>query len=212
MTTTDPTATEVAPGEFRMLIDGALVEAAGGGAFDNINPATEEVLGQTADASATDMDRAIGAARQAFDDTGWSTDRALRQRCLRQLQDAIVGEQELLRAELVAEVGTPVMVTYMAQLDAPLAESLLWPAELIDTFAWERELPDNHAFGMESWQKVVKEPVGVVGAIIPWNYPVEILLAKLGQALATGNTMVVKPAPDTPWNACLLYTSDAADE
>jgi len=201
MTTTDPTATEVAPGEFRMLIGGALVEAAGGGAFDNINPATEEVLGQTADATAADMDRAIVAARQAFDDTGWSTDRTLRQRCLRQLQDAIVGEQELLRTELVAEVGTPVMVTYMAQLDAPLAESLLWPAELIDTFAWERELPDNHAFGMESWQKVVKEPVGVVGAIIPWNYPVEILLAKLGQALATGNTMVVKPAPDTPWTA-----------
>ena len=201
MTTTDPTATQVAPGEFRMLIDGSLVEASAGGSFDNINPATEEVLGQTTDATAPDMDRAIVAARRAFDETGWSTDRALRQRCLRQLQDAIVSEQELLRAELVAEVGTPVMVTTMAQLDAPLAESLLWPAELIDTFEWERTLPENHAFGMHSWQKVVKEPVGVVGAIIPWNYPVEILLAKLGQALATGNTMVVKPAPDTPWSA-----------
>ena len=62
-------------------------------------------------------------------------------------------------------------------------------------------LPDNNAFGSPSWRKVVKEPVGVVGAIIPWNYPFEIIIAKLGQALATGNTMVIKPAPDTPWSA-----------
>ncbi|HEY4928238.1 MAG TPA: aldehyde dehydrogenase family protein [Acidimicrobiales bacterium] len=201
MTTTDPTATRVTPGEFRMLLDGSLVEATGGGAFDNVNPATEEVLGQTTDATAPDMDRAIGAARRSFDETTWSTDRTLRQRCLRQLQEAIVGEQEQLRAELVAEVGTPVTITYLAQLDAPLAESLLWPAAYIDTFEWERPLPDNATFGVPSWQKVVKEPVGVVGAIIPWNYPIEILLGKLGQALATGNTVVVKPAPDTPWNA-----------
>ncbi len=199
MTTTQ--APDSTVGEIRMLIDGSLVEAAGGGAFDNINPATEEVLGQTADATAADMDRAIAGARRAFDETEWATDRALRQRCLRQLHEAIVSEQELFRSELVAEVGTPVMVTYMAQLDAPLAEALLWPAEQIDSFAWERPLPDNNAFGTHSWQKVVKEPVGVVGAIIPWNYPVEITLNKLGQALATGNTVVVKPAPDTPWNA-----------
>jgi len=98
MTTTEPSTTGVAPGEFRMMIDGALVESAAGGAFDNINPATEEVLGQTTDATAADMDRAIAAARSAFDESAWATDRALRQRCLRQLQDAIVGEQELLRA------------------------------------------------------------------------------------------------------------------
>jgi len=89
-------------GEFRLLIDGALTDAAEGGGFDNLNPATEEVLGQTADATAADMDRAIAAARRAFDETSWSTDRALRQRCLRQLQDAIVGEQEEFRSELVA--------------------------------------------------------------------------------------------------------------
>ncbi|HEV8064259.1 MAG TPA: aldehyde dehydrogenase family protein [Acidimicrobiales bacterium] len=201
------TSTEIADapgtiaGEFRMLIDGQLVEAVAGGAFDNINPATEEVLGQTTDATAPDMDRAIEAARRSFDQSGWATDRALRQRCLRQLHEAIVSEQELFRAELVAEVGCPVAVTYLAQLDAPLAEGLLWPAEHIDDFEWERPLPENGAFGMRSWQKVVKEPVGVVGAIIPWNYPFEILIGKLGQALATGNTVVVKPAPDTPWDA-----------
>ena len=71
-------------GEFRLLIDGDLVDAAEGGRFDNVNPATEEVLGQTADATSVDMDRAITAARRAFDETDWSTDRAFRQRCLRQ--------------------------------------------------------------------------------------------------------------------------------
>ncbi len=191
-------------GEFRLLIDGKLVDAADGGRFDNVNPATEEVLGQTADATAVDMDRAIDGARRAFDSTSWSTDREFRQRCLRQLHEAIVGEQEQLRAELVAEVGCPVMTTYLAQLDAPLAEGLLWPAAYIDDFEWERELPDNQNFGVPSWQRVVKEPMGVVGAIIPWNYPFEITIGKLGQALATGNTMVVKPAPDTPWNATRL--------
>jgi len=190
-----------APGEPRLLIDGALVDATGGGRFDNVNPATEEVLGQTADATAADMDRAIAAARRAFDGTAWSTDRALRQRGLRQLHEAIVGEQEQFRHELVAEVGAPVFTTYMAQLDAPLSEGLLRPAALIDEFEWERRLPDCEPFGMPSSQWVVKEPAGVVGAIIPWNYPFEITIQKLGQALATGNTMVIKPAPDTPWNA-----------
>jgi aldehyde dehydrogenase (NAD+) len=202
MTTTESVAPSA--GEFRMLIGGKLVEATLGGAFDNVNPATEEVLGQTTDATAEDMDQAIGAARQAFDETDWSTDKAFRQRCLRQLQEALVAEQEELRAEIVAEVGTPVMVTYLAQLDAPLSEALLWPAEYIDSFEWERDLPDNDMFGMKSWMKVVKEPAGVVGAIIPWNFPVEITLNKVGQVLATGNTMIIKPAPDTPWNATRL--------
>ena len=202
MTTTAASLTQSELGsERRMLIDGALVESSSGAGFDNINPATEEVIGQTTDATAQDMDRAIVAARRAFDETGWSTDRKFRQQCLRQLHEAIVAERELFRPELVAEVGTPVMVTTMAQLDAPLADGLLWPAEQIDHFAWERALPDNNAFGQPSWMKVVKEPVGVVGAILPWNYPFEIIIAKLGQALATGNSMVIKPAPDTPWSA-----------
>ena len=77
-TTTDsPASTD---GEVRLLIDGQLVLAEGDRRFDNINPATEEVLGQVADATAADMDRAIAAARRAFDETSWSTDHALRQR------------------------------------------------------------------------------------------------------------------------------------
>ena len=81
-------------GEVRMLIDGQLVESASGKRFENINPATEEVLGEVADASAEDMRRAIAAARLAFDDTDWSTNHALRKRCLEQLQAALESERE----------------------------------------------------------------------------------------------------------------------
>ena len=188
-------------GERRLLVDGELCEASSGATFDNINPATEEVLGVVADATAADMDRAIAAARRAFDETDWTTNHWLRKRCLEQLQAALEEERELIRAELVAEVGAPLLITYGPQLDAPLSDGLLWPASQIDGYPWERELPEGNAFGSRSWRTVAKEPVGVVGAILPWNYPFEILINKLGQALATGNTVVVKPAPDTPWSA-----------
>ncbi|HET6952861.1 MAG TPA: aldehyde dehydrogenase family protein [Acidimicrobiales bacterium] len=190
-------------GEHRLLIDGKLVEAGGGGTFDNVNPATEEVLGQTADGTAADMAAAIAAARHAFDTSAWATDRELRKRCILQLQAAIEGEQEDLRAELVAEVGCPVLITYGPQLDAPLREALRWPVDQIDTFPWSRELGPKDAFamGMDSQREVWKEPIGVVGVIVPWNFPVEIILNKLGPILAMGNTCVLKPAPDTPWNA-----------
>lgn len=184
-----------------MLIGGQLVDARSGAQFENVNPATEAVLGPVADAGHEDMDRAIAAARRAFDETTWSTDHKLRQRCLRQLHEAIEGEKELLRAELVAEAGTPVLLTYGPQLDTPLSDALLWPAAFIDEFAWERRLPEGTAFGMHSWRMVVKEATGVVAAIVPWNYPFEVSINKLGQALATGNTVILKPAPDTPWNA-----------
>jgi aldehyde dehydrogenase (NAD+) len=192
-------AVEQQTGERRLLIDGQLQDSESGATFDNINPATEEVLGVVADGTEADMDRAIGAARRAFDDTDWSTNHELRARCLQQLHDALVAEQEEIRAELIAEVGTPLLITYGPQLDAPLADGLLWPMRRISTYPWERDIPNGTAFGMNSWRKVAKEPVGVVGAITPWNYPFEITINKLGQALATGNTVVLKPAPDTPW-------------
>jgi aldehyde dehydrogenase (NAD+) len=186
-----------------MLVDGELIAAAGGAEFDNVNPATEELLGTVADGSADDMARAVQAARRAFDAGQWSTDRALRAQCLHQLQAAIESEQEDLRHELVAEVGCPVLLTYGPQLDAPLREALSWPAEMIEQFEWERPLGPKDAMGVgyDTQRVVWKEPVGVVGVIVPWNFPVEILLNKLGPALAMGNTCVVKPAPDTPFNA-----------
>lgn len=187
--------------ESRMFVDGALRQSLSGETFDNTSPATGGLLGTTTAAGAEDMDAAIAAARRAFDETSWSTDRALRKRCLLQLQAALEGESADLREEIVAEVGAPMMTTFMAQLDWPLSDALTHPAEMIDTFTWERELGAGTAFGGDNLRRVVKEAVGVVAAIAPWNYPIEIVLNKLGQALATGNTVVLKPDPNTPWTS-----------
>jgi aldehyde dehydrogenase (NAD+) len=176
----------------------------GSGSTTSTHPATEEVLGEVADASAEDMQRAIAAARRAFDETDWTTNRSLRQRCLEQLQEALESEREEYREELIAEVGTPRLMTYAAQLDWPLEEALRYPARMIDEFEWERGLPNGDMMGMASRRAVWKEPIGVIGAIVPWNYPLEVTLNKLGPILATGNTVVLKPAPDTPWNATRL--------
>ena len=129
--------------ESRMLIDGKLVEASSGRSFDNINPATEEPVGQVADASKAEIRRAIDAARRAFDETNWSTDRAFRKHCLEQLQEALEAEREGLREELILEVGCPRMTTQGPQLDGPLDGALRYPAKLIDEFAWETQLPDG---------------------------------------------------------------------
>lgn len=192
--------------ESRLLIDGALVDASAGDTFENLNPATEEVIGSAADATADDMRRAIDAARRAFDTTSWATDGAFRARCLLQLQDALEGEREEFRSELVAEVGCPVLSTFGPQLDVPLTESLRWPAEMIDRFEWRRSIGAKDPFGLGSFteREVWKEPVGVVGVIVPWNFPLEITLNKLGPVLAMGNTCVIKPAPDTPFHALRL--------
>jgi aldehyde dehydrogenase (NAD+) len=188
-----------------MLIDGKLVAADRDKTFDNVNPATEEVLGAVADGSSEDMERAIAAARRAFDESDWSTNRALRRRCLEQLHAALESEREELREQLILEVGCPRMLTFGPQLDAPLDGALTYPAQLIDEYAWEVDLPITKDFrGNNNSRRILKEPVGVVGAIVPWNYPFEVSITKLAQALATGNTVILKPAPDTPWNATFL--------
>jgi aldehyde dehydrogenase (NAD+) len=196
----------VTVGERRLLIDGKLVDSESGSTFDNVNPATLAVLGPVADATNEDMAAAVAAARRAFDTTTWSTDHAFRRDCLFQLQAAIESEQEELRAELVAEVGCPVLITYGPQLDAPLREALTWPAEQIDTFPWARSLGPKDAFGMgqETEREVWREPIGVVGVSVDLGGRRVIKQNKLGPILAMGNTCVLKPAPDTPWNATRL--------
>ncbi|MEU9839022.1 aldehyde dehydrogenase [Actinomadura sp. NPDC048032] len=183
-------------------MDGRLVPGAGG-AFETINPATEEVLGTAADASADDMDRAIAAARRAFDETGWSTDHAFRARCLRQFREGLRRRADELRELTIKEVGAPRFLTFGAQLDAPV-DDLAWFADLVEEYGWERDLGRAEPMGMPSRRRVVREAVGVVGAVTPWNFPHQINLAKLGPALAAGNTVVLKPAPDTPWCAAVL--------
>ncbi len=187
-------------GELRMLIDGELVEAASGKTFDNVNPATEEVLGQVSDAGQVEMHRAIDAARRAFDETDWSTNLAFRKHCLQQLHDALDAEREGFREELILEVGCPRTVTMGPQCDDPINNAIRWPLEHMDAYPFVTELTDIDNSVRQIW----KEPAGVVGAIVPWNFPLEVTLNKFGQALATGNTIVLKPAPDTPWNATRL--------
>ena len=187
-----------------LLIDGKLVPGSGG-TFDVINPATEEVLGAAADATPADMDVAIAAARRAFDDTTWSRDHAFRARCLRQLRDALLAHIEEFREITIAEVGAPRFFTSGPQLEGPVAD-LGYFAGLADSYSWEQDLGESTTMGIKSHRRVLKEAVGVVGAITPWNFPHQINFAKLGPALAAGNTVVLKPAPDTPWCAALVGT------
>ena len=188
--------------ESRLLIDGKLV-AGNGGTFPTVNPATEEVLGVAADATAEDMNAAIAAARRAFDDTDWSTHVELRVRCIRQLQQAMRDHVEELRELTIAEVGAPVMLTSMAQLEGPIAD-LSFCADTAESYEWTTDLGIAAPMGMKTHRTVAREAIGVVGAITPWNFPHQINLAKLGPALAAGNTVVLKPAPDTPWCAAVL--------
>src|SRR6266850_1873361 len=148
-------------GESRLLIDGKLVNATGGRSYPNVNPATEEVIGQVADATREDMDRAIAAARRAFDTTDWSTNLAQRAKCLRQLHAALAKHKEELRPQIVAEVGTPIMLTYAVQ------------------YTWEHELGVHEFFGAKSRRLVRREPLGVAGLITPWNFPFMLNLSKV---------------------------------
>ncbi|MGB3334958.1 MAG: aldehyde dehydrogenase [Mycobacterium sp.] len=192
----------LADGVSRLLIDGKLTSGGAGG-FATVNPATEEVLGEAANADAADMDRAIGAARRAFDETDWSTNTALRVRCVRQLRDAMLEHVEELRDLTIADVGAPRMLTAGAQLEGPIND-LSFAADTAENYEWTQDLGQASPMGIPTRRSVVREAVGVVGAITPWNFPHQINLAKLGPALAAGNTVVLKPAPDTPWVAAVL--------
>src|ERR1700756_1161130 len=174
--------------ESRMMIEGKLVDGENG-TFPNINPATEQVLGEVADASKADMHRAIDAARRAFDETDWATNNELRKRCLLQLHEALQKEKEELREELILEAGAPRAITFGPQLDAPLEDALKFPIRLIDEYGWETDLGDAlvSVTGQNTSRKIWREPVGVVGAIVPWNFPFEVTINKLAQALATAN-------------------------
>ena len=136
--------TTAAEHESRMLVDGELIGADSGRTFDNVNPATEEVLGQVADASKRrdgpgDRRRAPGLRRDA---AGPPT-ASCATRCLSQLQDALESEREELREELILEVGCPRMTTHANQLDIPLEGALRYPTKLIDEFEWRT----SHARG-----------------------------------------------------------------
>jgi aldehyde dehydrogenase (NAD+) len=192
-------------GEARLYINGALVDAVSGQTYDNINPATEGILGPAADAGAADAEHAISAARVAFDSTDWSTNHTQRLAHLRRFADAIkAAVEDTLRPQLMAEAGQPHAVTLGPGCDEPVSH-LDWVLETAASFQWQRELPIiTTAMGVRSQRQVWREAVGVVAAITPWNFPLQTNLAKIFPALAAGNTVVLKPAPDTPWTATAL--------
>lgn len=190
--------TGVLAGDERMLIDGELQHTAGGATFDVINPATEQVAGQATDGTVDDMARAVGAARRAFDETDWSRDLEFRYHCLTQLHEAFERNKERLRRILITEVGCPVKVTG-SQIESPIDEVRHW-AEHGRAFEY---LVDNGVHDTPlgpARRKIHYEPVGVVGAITPWNVPFYLNVAETVPALMAGNTVVLKPAQLTPWS------------
>ncbi|MCD4524292.1 aldehyde dehydrogenase family protein [Nocardioides sp. cx-173] len=185
--------------EDRLLIDGELVTAEGGRTYENISPSTEEVLGVAADATVGDTRRAIAAARRAFDETDWSTDRDLRVRCLRQLHDGLTEKKEEIRQIMIDEVGMPLAMTYVAGVDEPI-KFLGWYADQLETFEFSEDLGVRTMWGRDNHRWIEKEAAGVVAAITGYNVPIHLAIAKLGPALAAGCTVVLKAAPQTPWS------------
>ncbi len=183
------------PVDRRMLIDGGLVTAAR--SFPSLNPATGEVLGYAPDATISDAERAVAAARRAFDETDWSTNVDLRIRCLEQLHAALVEHRDELGQLTTDEVGATPALLAGAQYDQPV-EIVRFYADLLKTVDLTEDLGNIEIRGGLHHRWVEKEAAGVVAAIIAYNYPNQLALAKLAPALAAGCTVILKAAPDTP--------------
>ena len=140
---------------------------------------------------------AIAAARRAFDTTDWSTNVEFRVHCLEQLHHALVEHRDELAALTTAEVGATTALNAGPQLDAPI-DIVRYYADLLKTYPMTEDLGNIESRGMQHHRWVEKEAAGVVAAIIAYNYPNQLALAKLAPALAAGCTVVLKGAPDTP--------------
>ncbi len=186
--------------ETRNLIDGRLVDASNGNTFDNVSPSTEEVLGVCADGTKDDMLSAVAAARRAFDESDWSENHELRSRCLRQLYEGFLEEKEQFRSITTHEAGAAVTLSGFMQVDDPIEMMSYW-ADLAASYPYERRLSDIPFAGRQHGRILRREAAGVVGAITPWNVPFYLNIAKIGPTLGAGCTVVLKPAPDTPWSA-----------
>jgi len=191
--------------ETRLFIDGELCQASSAKTYNNVNPATEAVMGQVADAGSADMDRAIAAARRAFDDTDWSTNHDFRLECLQQLQQGLLAVEAEFKQQIAAETGAPLAIcgAMGPQCELPI-RFIDYTLESLPKFEWSRDIGVSEMMGGRSRRLVEKEALGVVACITPWNVPLHINLAKCIPALAAGCTVILKAAPETPWSATML--------
>jgi len=184
----------------KLFIGGKWVTPEGTGTIDVVSPSTEEVMGRVPDATTADIDRAVSVARDAFDHGPWPhlapAERAV---ILAKVADAINAQMGELAELITNEMGSPLIFSQLAQVLAP-AMIFNYYAGLAATFAF-----DEVRTGLLSPEVLVtKEPVGVVGAIAPWNVPLFLASAKLAPSLLAGCTVVYKPAPETPLDAFRL--------
>ena len=187
--------------EHRLLIDGEWVPAVSGETFEVYDPSTGEVLARVAAGGAEDIDRAVRAARRAFDDGPWRTMKpSERGRIMQRLAQLMEEHGEELAELESLDNGKPLSVARVA--DVPLAvDNIRYMA------GWTTKIEGNTipiSFPGDFLAYTLREPVGVVGQIIPWNFPLRMAALKLGPALATGCTIVLKPAEQTPLSALRL--------
>jgi aldehyde dehydrogenase (NAD+) len=192
-----PAPQKIAPG--RLYIGGQWVDASSGGTFPTINPATEETLTQVAEGRAEDIDRAVKAARQAFEGGAWpkmsGTERG---RILWKLGDLL--EARVAEVAEIETLDSGKTITESSRVDVPMA------ADCFRYFAgWASKIEgETIPVRPPSFNYTLREPLGVVGQIIPWNFPILLAAWKLAPALAAGNTIVLKPAEQTPLSALRL--------
>ncbi|MCI5096732.1 MAG: aldehyde dehydrogenase [Rhodobacteraceae bacterium] len=181
------------------FIDGKFVEAASGKTFDSINPATGAVLAQVAECDAEDVDRAVAAGRGAFEDGRWSRMApGDRKAVLLKLADLI--RENLVELALLDSLDMGKLVTDAVTVDAPgSAHFFQWYAEAIDK-VYDEVAPT----GPGDLALVSRVPLGVVGAVTPWNFPLDMATWKAAAALAAGNSVVLKPAEQSPLSALRL--------
>jgi len=176
-----------------LYIDGQWVPSTGSGTIDVINASTEEVMGSIPEGTPEDVDRAVAAAKAAFE--GWSTTApAERAKVLQALADGLGARNQEIAETITGEVGMPLFLSQLIQAGLPTAVAGTYVG-LLDDVTWEEQIGNS---------LVVKEPIGVVGAITPWNYPLHQIIAKVAPALAAGCTVVLKPSEVAPLNAFIL--------
>jgi aldehyde dehydrogenase (NAD+) len=181
-----------------LYIDGELRHAEGGRTYNNISPWTQDVIGQAADASARDVSDAVAAARYAFDNTDWSTNHSKRLDLVTKLYHLFVENTDRLIQLARDEAGSTIFIARHVQI----IQALAGYKDLIDAFAkvsWKEDRGQRGPAGGMSQRILLREAAGVVGAITPFNVPFYVNIEKTVSALLAGCTVVLKPAPDTPW-------------